>query len=69
MKDREKITVIIKNVDEKETETKGNKSGRKMNFAREGKKIPHTITNIPMEGVYLGVCEDDMMWCDLIWHE
>jgi hypothetical protein len=30
-------------------------SGGKMNFEREGMKIPHTITNIPSDGVYLGV--------------
>jgi hypothetical protein len=30
--------------------------GGKMNFFRDGKKIPHTITNIPREGVYFGVC-------------
>jgi hypothetical protein len=27
----------------------------KMNFIRFGKKLPHTITNIPIEGVYFGV--------------
>jgi hypothetical protein len=55
--------MIIKNVEEKETTTtttKGNRSGGKMNLIREGKKIPHTITNIPVEGVYMGVCEDDI---------
>jgi hypothetical protein len=28
----------------------------KMNFFCNEKKIPHTITNIPHDGVYLGVC-------------
>jgi hypothetical protein len=27
-----------------------------MNFLRDGTKIPHTIINIPSDGVYLGVC-------------
>jgi hypothetical protein len=35
---------------------KESSSGGKMNFIREGKKIPHTITDIPSEGVYFGVC-------------
>jgi hypothetical protein len=49
--------MIIKNVEKKETTTKGSRNEGKMNFVREGKKIPHTITNIPVEGVYMGVCE------------
>jgi hypothetical protein len=33
---------------------KGMKGGR-MNFILNGNKIPHTIINIPSDGVYLGV--------------
>jgi hypothetical protein len=31
-------------------------NGSRMNFIREGRKIPHTIMNVPSDGVYLGVC-------------
>jgi hypothetical protein len=48
--------MIIRNTEEKQTTTKGSRTGGKVNFFREKKKIPHTITNIPLEGVYMGVC-------------
>jgi hypothetical protein len=47
--------MIIRNTEEIQVTKKNCRSEGKMNFAREGKKIPHTITNIPAEGVYLGV--------------
>jgi hypothetical protein len=50
IKDVEVIKTII-NQKKKESS-----SGGKINFIREGKKIPHTITHIPSEGVYFGVC-------------
>jgi predicted peroxiredoxin len=53
--------MIIRNVEKKETKTKGSRSEGKMNIVREGKKISHTITNIPEEGVYMGVCEDNII--------
>jgi hypothetical protein len=29
--------------------------GGRMNFVRDGIKMPHTVINIPSDGVYLGV--------------
>jgi hypothetical protein len=47
-KDGNKVTAIVNN-------KVGMKGGR-MNFILNGIKIPHTIINIPSDGVYLGVC-------------
>jgi hypothetical protein len=50
----EEITAIVnnKNVDNnKKKEQQG-----KMNIIRNQKRVPHTIVNIPKDGVHLGVC-------------
>jgi hypothetical protein len=48
VKDGDKITAIVNN--------KEGINGGRMNFLRDGIKIPHTVINIPSDGVYLGVC-------------
>lgn len=49
IKDGEVMMVVIDQLNNKYS-----KNGGKMNFFREGKKVPHTITNVPKKGVHLG---------------
>jgi hypothetical protein len=55
MKDGEVIRTIINQKEKNESS-----NGGKMNFICEGKKILHTVTHIPSEGVYFGVCVINM---------
>jgi hypothetical protein len=52
VKDKEKIMLIIKNIKEKK---KRKWMWRKNELYRKGKIIPYTITNIPMEGIHMGI--------------
>jgi hypothetical protein len=54
VKNGEEIKTII---NQKKNKKESSSGGGKLNFIRERKKIPHTITNIPSEGVYFGVCD------------
>jgi hypothetical protein len=45
------ITAVVNNKNMKKK-----KQQRKINIIKNQKRIPHTIVNIPKDGVYLGVC-------------
>lgn len=49
IKDGDAVGAVINQMN-----NKNSLSGGKVNFIFRGKKIPHTITNIPLEGVYFG---------------
>jgi hypothetical protein len=51
IKEEEEITAVVNNKNMKKKEQQG-----KMNIIKNQKRVPHTIVNIPKDGVYFGVC-------------